>query len=1409
MRTRCWSIGICLLLVPKPSSAEIHWDLLESSAERLVLELRVDGGALEAGPQDEQHSYQRVRLPGAIDGGESGLPMLPHALRWALLPPDGDASLRILELEFEELGRARLMPRPEKGELIEGPRPGMPVTSERLAEAEGYASFKSDARRVIELGEPVWMARQHMIPVRVSPIVYDAASQRVQILRKARVEIRFRGGEGPSMAPALGRSPSTVVRQTLNPAMARSWSGLPATARARQERWQKSLEGVHAPSPKKAAGVIPFDAGLLESNEIRLRVPATRLWQVPVGALLQLHGIPLDTPRSHLRLYQRRMSDPDDARYPGVLTVDVPFFVYGDPDPAQNVSSTDAILFYGFAAADERLARDVDGESFPGAMEELPENYNSDNCYFLALVDPGAGSWARLTRAPMSPSGGSPQASFAVLDHFEKDQGYQDNPKRTSEPRYHWNNANATSVEAALDLRVPLPGTQFAIAATLTRSPVFGGAVRNIEISLVDDQNSQLLETIDVSGTLFASLQTRSWTVDADAWQYGSLRLRLNRDTQNSLLSTYLGSVEVGYEALYTARNNRFEFDTGQSGGDVDVEVKGFRTNSLMLMEITDPRAPRWIDLGAGNTVDLGGGDWTLSLHVPQLAGEKRRFSVLPYLAAPEILINNDTELDRVPDVLTATGPAQVLVIGPAEFETAAAEWLQWRRDHDSNGWIFEYVDVQQIYDDFSGGLKDPGAIKEFLLYYHLMHEARAVLFAGDGNENARELGANSSRDIIPPSLHVQTVSSFDELLASDKWFVTFDLAETGILNNYPRQLNKGPDMLIGRLPVNSAADLQTQIAKIKAYEQPTAAQLWRGKTLWIADDAYSTDVIGAGQGCYSRRSIEGEFVASQQISAQCVTESLDGAISAEVWDITDVTDGLRVAIDATCYDLGRTRANANSVFPSLTNARLSEGWLWVSYQGHANFDVLAHENVVLLQWLSSLNNQGRPFLFFGMGCHVTDFLRAREAAEGKTIGEALLNRSSGGAIATYGSSGFEYLSPNSAYMKLIACNFFDSPRQTSSVLDADEFGSPWIFAEAMAQSELDIVTLFGPSTVYREMMAQYNLLGDPLLRIDALPARVAAQAGGATIADGAVLATTGNDRSIFFEMGITDETGLGQVQVLDIEADADLSDGIQPNEILRTHSPGLQLDPVAGEPRVRAAQIQLPIVAQDYKVALEVYDGSYPDARPARMLFDVPMPLILFVDGEEVADLTGVAAGTSVEVRVEFEPPIALLESEIELRVTGGSASALNLVDLSADGRSWQLTFTLLAASDEQLLELDLAGTVTELGRRAGGGGSGELAFRAHYPFPNPTSGAVRFVAEVSRAVQSVDLRVFDLTGRPVFHLREPVAVDPNNRFVLEWDGRDKMGDELANGVYLYRLEARGGGASARSEMGRLVFMR
>ena len=34
---------------------------------------------------------------------------------------------------------------------------------------------------------------------------------------------------------------------------------------------------------------------------------------------------------------------------------------------------------------------------------------------------------------------------------------------------------------------------------------------------------------------------------------------------------------------------------------------------------------------------------------------------------------------------------------------------------------------------------------------------------------------------------------------------------------------------------------------------------------------------------------------------------------------------------------------------------RWSQGWLWLSYQGHANFNVLGHENLLLANGVAQL----------------------------------------------------------------------------------------------------------------------------------------------------------------------------------------------------------------------------------------------------------------------------------------------------------------------------------------------------------------------------------------------------------------------------------------------------------------------
>jgi hypothetical protein len=87
--------------------------------------------------------------------------------------------------------------------------------------------------------------------------------------------------------------------------------------------------------------------------------------------------------------------------------------------------------------------------------------------------------------------------------------------------------------------------------------------------------------------------------------------------------------------------------------------------------------------------------------------------------------------------------------------------------------------------------------------------------------------------------------------------------------------------------------------------------------------------------------------------------------------------------------------------------------------------------------------------------------------------------------------------------------------------------------------------------------------------------------------------------------------------------------------------------------------------------------------------------------------------------------------------------------------------------------------------------GGAGGLAISNVYNYPNPFSGSTWFTFEHNQSVPvDVEVKIYTVAGRMI-HSLPAYAVD--GRFVkIAWDGRDREGDAVANGVYLYKVVAR-----------------
>ncbi len=82
-------------------------------------------------------------------------------------------------------------------------------------------------------------------------------------------------------------------------------------------------------------------------------------------------------------------------------------------------------------------------------------------------------------------------------------------------------------------------------------------------------------------------------------------------------------------------------------------------------------------------------------------------------------------------------------------------------------------------------------------------------------------------------------------------------------------------------------------------------------------------------------------------------------------------------------------------------------------------------------------------------------------------------------------------------------------------------------------------------------------------------------------------------------------------------------------------------------------------------------------------------------------------------------------------------------------------------------------------------------------YPYPNPFSTSTRFVFTVTgvEVPDQIKIQIMTVTGRVVREILQdelgPIRLG-NNISDFAWDGRDEFGDQLANGVYIYRVLVR-----------------
>ncbi|NCA81146.1 MAG: DUF11 domain-containing protein [Opitutae bacterium] len=351
---------------------------------------------------------------------------------------------------------------------------------------------------------------------------------------------------------------------------------------------------------------------------------------------------------------------------------------------------------------------------------------------------------------------------------------------------------------------------------------------------------------------------------------------------------------------------------------------------------------------------------------------------------------------------LSETNRIDYLVIASRALAPAAQELADYRAGQGLRVGVAVFEDLCDL---MTGGLRTPQAIPALLRHAAATwaQAPKMVVLAGGGHYDY--LGATFDEVNPLPPLLVQTP---DGVCASDGL-----LADTGG--------DDRPDVAIGRLPALTAADLAAMIAKIKVYEAGFGSA-WQNQLVLVADQGNSA----------------GNFSDSNTKLAE--------------WATAPYSVASRIDLDQMA--IGPARASLMDAFHA--------GAGFIHYTGHGGLFNLSGKGLLTAADVAKMDNATRPPITVALSC----LLGRYELPATDSLGELLMRRPQGGAVALLAPSGLSF---NAPAMELGEA-FYRAVLQDG----VGTLGLAFLRARRSLRSDLSS----------RDTFAVYNLLGDPALRI-------------------------------------------------------------------------------------------------------------------------------------------------------------------------------------------------------------------------------------------------------------------------------------------------------------------------------------
>jgi hypothetical protein len=831
-------------------------------------------------------------------------------------PSQGGNTVRVLAAEYQDRSSIDFAPRPKIRD-----REGIPVADEYRQDPEAYSRPAFFPAQVADLVAPGRVRTVYVGSVRVYPIQYNPATRTLRQYSRIVIEVTF--GSGPA-----GASPSTddpLVREAVvNAEALRSWRAPVATSRAAAPTPSVLASGEWYRIAVNAEGIYKLDAKFFSSAGVNIA------------------GV---DPRT-IKIYGNGGTElPEDLTLPRISDLaQNAIYVQGEADG--KFDDGDYVLFYGRGPSG--WTYDPRSRTFAHRLH----HYADENYYWLTF---GGTQGKRMSSVP-SNTGSPALVAQTFTDHLFVEEE-KVNLLRSGKNWYGQSIAGpAGSFTYMNKLTDAVPNApivyRYNLVAHADQPPAY-----------TVKEGSYVLGVHSLSATygyLYASsgtfLTSGSFTLDNN-----ESRLGFTFNAVNAAAQGWIDWIEIQYPRYLWASGEYLRFRSPDMTGIVEYQLQKF-SGQPMIFDVT-----------VQDDVKLLSG--VISNYVFRRAEAGGQIS--EYCAAGASSWGTPLRVQKMQnqDLHGTTGGADFIIITAAEHRAAADRLKAFREQPAHGGLKTTVVEVDKIYNEFSGGQADVTAIRDFLRYTYDNWTPRPgfVLLIGQGSYDYKAiLGTKSST--IPTW---QTDESHDEIYSycSDDYFVKFGQTDQ-------------PWMVVGRISGRTVAEVNTVVDKIIRYDESSISDTWKMRTLFVGDDAWTSE--GGERGDGTMHSDDAETLSS---SAYTPDEFEKRKIYIAEYPTVNSAEGRRKP----------------TAFQAIID-QINQGVLIFNYSGHGRADLLAHEHIFEVQTsVPQLTNANKLAVFFLATCGFSEF----DDPKAYTGSEILMNKPDGAAVGVVSATRKVYAGAN------------------------------------------------------------------------------------------------------------------------------------------------------------------------------------------------------------------------------------------------------------------------------------------------------------------------------------------------------------------------------------------------------------